>query len=50
MSEENVALARRAFEAFNRTYAAGATDLSEWLDFLDPDIEWMLEERIRASG
>jgi ketosteroid isomerase-like protein len=41
MSRENVEVVRRAFEAFNRTYAAGITDLSEFLDFLDPDVEWV---------
>jgi ketosteroid isomerase-like protein len=41
MSRENVDIVRRAFEAFNRTYAAGTTDLSEFLDFLDPDVEWV---------
>jgi ketosteroid isomerase-like protein len=41
MSQENVELVRRAFEVFNRTYAAGTPDLSELLDFLDPDIEWV---------
>jgi ketosteroid isomerase-like protein len=41
MSQENVEIVRRAFDAFNRTYAAGATDLSELLDFLDPDVEWV---------
>ena len=41
MSQENVEIVRRAFEAFNRTYAAGTTDLSEFLDFLDPDVEWV---------
>jgi ketosteroid isomerase-like protein len=41
MSEENVDMVRRAFEAFNRTYAAGTTDLSEFLDFLDPNVEWV---------
>jgi ketosteroid isomerase-like protein len=38
MSQENVELARRAFEAFNRTYAEGTPDLFE---FLDPDVEWV---------
>jgi ketosteroid isomerase-like protein len=36
MSEENVEVARRAFEAFNRTYAEGTPDLYE---FLDPNVE-----------
>jgi ketosteroid isomerase-like protein len=41
MSQENLEIVRRAFEAFNRTYAAGTTDLSEFLDFIDPDVEWV---------
>src|SRR4029453_8120507 len=38
MSRENVEVARRAFEAFNRTYAERTSDLYE---FLDPKIEWV---------
>jgi ketosteroid isomerase-like protein len=38
MSQENVELARRAFEAFKRTYTRGTRDLYE---LLDPDVEWM---------
>ena len=38
MSQENVELARRTFEAFNRTYAEGTDDLYA---LLDPDIEWI---------
>jgi ketosteroid isomerase-like protein len=38
MSQQNVEVARRAFEAFNRTYAEGTSDLYE---FLDPKIEWV---------
>jgi hypothetical protein len=38
MSQENVEVARRAFEAFNRTYAEGTPDLYQ---FLDPKIEWV---------
>jgi ketosteroid isomerase-like protein len=38
MSRENVEVARRAFEAFNRTYAEGTPDLYE---FLDPNVEWV---------
>jgi ketosteroid isomerase-like protein len=38
MSQENVELARRVFEAFNRTYAEGTPDLYE---FLDPKVEWV---------
>jgi ketosteroid isomerase-like protein len=41
MSQENVEVVRAAFEAFNRTYAAGTTDLSAFLDFIDPDVEWV---------
>jgi ketosteroid isomerase-like protein len=38
MPQENVDVARRAFEAFNRTYAEGTPDLYE---FLDPNVEWV---------
>jgi ketosteroid isomerase-like protein len=38
MSEEKVELARRMFEAFNRTFADGTPDLFE---LLDPEIEWV---------
>jgi ketosteroid isomerase-like protein len=38
MSEENVEVARRAFDAFNRTYTDGAPDLYE---LLDSDVEWV---------
>jgi ketosteroid isomerase-like protein len=38
MSQENVELARRAFEAFERTHTEGARDLYE---LLDPDVEWL---------
>ena len=38
MSQENVELARRTFEAFNRTYTEGTDDLYA---LLDPDIEWI---------
>jgi ketosteroid isomerase-like protein len=38
MSEENVELARRTFEAFKRTYTEGTDDLYA---LLDPDIEWI---------
>ena len=38
MSQESVELARRTFEAFNRTYAEGTDDLYA---LLDPDIEWI---------
>jgi len=38
MSEENVELARRTFEAFNRTYTEGTDDLYA---LLDPDVEWI---------
>src|SRR5688500_3668608 len=38
MSQENVELARRAFEAFNRTFNEGTPDLYE---LLDPEIEWV---------
>jgi ketosteroid isomerase-like protein len=38
MSEETVEFARRAFEAFNRTYAEGTPDLYE---LLDPEVEWV---------
>jgi hypothetical protein len=38
MSQENVEIARRLSEAFNRAYADGTPDLYE---LLDPDIEWV---------
>jgi ketosteroid isomerase-like protein len=38
MSRENVEVARRAFEAFNRTFAEGTPGFFETLD---PDIEWI---------
>jgi ketosteroid isomerase-like protein len=51
MSPENVELARRGFEAFNRTFNDGAPDLYE---FLDADVEWVpmsaLLERTAYQG
>jgi ketosteroid isomerase-like protein len=38
MSQETVELARRGFEAFNRTFAEGTPDLFETLD---PEVEWV---------
>jgi ketosteroid isomerase-like protein len=38
MSQENVELARRDFEAFNRTFNEGTPDLYA---VLDPEIEWV---------
>jgi hypothetical protein len=38
MSEENVDIARRRFEAFNRTFNEGTSDLYE---MLDPEVEWV---------
>jgi ketosteroid isomerase-like protein len=38
MSQENVELARTAFEAFNRAFNEGVPDL---YDMLDPEIEWI---------
>jgi ketosteroid isomerase-like protein len=38
MSQENVELARRTFEAFNRTFTEGRPDLYE---LLDPEVEWV---------
>ena len=38
MSEENLELARRTFEAFNRAFTERADDLYA---LLDPDIEWI---------
>jgi ketosteroid isomerase-like protein len=38
MSQENVEIARKAFEAFNRTFNEGAPDLYE---LLDPEIDWV---------
>jgi ketosteroid isomerase-like protein len=38
MSQENVEIARRLFEAFNRTFAEGTPDLYE---LLDPEVEWV---------
>ena len=34
MSQENVALVRKGYEAFNRQ------DFEAWLDFLDPQVEF----------
>jgi hypothetical protein len=36
MSEENVEIARRAFDAFNRTFTEGIPDL---YDLLDPEVD-----------
>jgi ketosteroid isomerase-like protein len=38
MSQENVEIARRGFEAFNRAFSEGASDLYETLD---PNVEWV---------
>ena len=38
MSEENVEIARRSFEAFNRAFTEGADDLYA---LLDPEVEWI---------
>jgi ketosteroid isomerase-like protein len=38
MSQENVEIARRAFEAFNRTFTEGAPD---YWELLDPEVEWI---------
>jgi ketosteroid isomerase-like protein len=38
MSQENVELARRDFETFNRTFVEGTPDFFETLD---PEIEWI---------
>ena len=38
MSQENVEMVRRAFEAFNRTFAEGTDDLYA---VLDPDVEFI---------
>ena len=38
MSQENVEIARRAFEAFNRTFAEGTDDVYA---LLDPDVEFI---------
>ena len=38
MSQENVEIARRSFEAFNRTFKEGTPDLYETLD---PEVEWV---------
>jgi uncharacterized protein len=35
MSQENLEIVRRAFEAFNRR------DMTAFLDLLDPDVEWV---------
>jgi ketosteroid isomerase-like protein len=37
MLQENVEIARRAFEAFNRTFAEGSPDFYE---LLDPAVDW----------
>ena len=38
MSQENVDIARRGFEAFNRTFREGTPDFYETLD---PNVEWV---------
>ena len=38
MSEGNVEIARRTFDAFNRTFTEGIPDL---YDLLDPEVEWV---------
>ena len=38
MSQENVEIARRSFEAFNRAFTEGADDLYA---LLDPEVEWI---------
>ena len=38
MSQGNVEIARRIFEAFNRTFTEGSDDLYA---LLDPDVEWI---------
>jgi ketosteroid isomerase-like protein len=38
MSQENVEIVRRAFEAFNRTFTEGAPD---YWELLDPEVEWI---------
>jgi ketosteroid isomerase-like protein len=38
MSQETVELARRGFDAFNRTFSEGTPDLYE---VLDPNVEWV---------
>jgi hypothetical protein len=38
MSQENVEIARRSFEAFNGTFNEGSPDLYE---MLDPEVEWV---------
>ena len=38
MSEENIEIARQAFDAFNRTFTEGTPDLYE---LLDPEVEWV---------
>jgi hypothetical protein len=38
MSQENVEIARRLTEAFNRTFTEGTPDLYE---VLDPEVEWV---------
>ena len=35
MSQENVEIVRRVFEAFNRR------DIAAFLELLDPDVEWV---------
>jgi ketosteroid isomerase-like protein len=38
MSQETFEIARRSFEAFNRTFSEGTPDLYE---MLDPEVEWV---------
>ena len=44
MSQENVEIARRAFEAWNRG------DIESWLESQHPDIEWFSEIAGRLRG
>jgi ketosteroid isomerase-like protein len=51
MSQENVEMARSGFEAFNRAFSEGASELYETLD---PNVEWVpmsaLLERTKYQG
>jgi hypothetical protein len=38
MSQKTIEIARRSFEAFNRTFSEGTPDLYE---LLDPNVEWV---------
>ena len=48
MSEENLALTRKATEALNQALSRGEFDA--WLAFLSPDVEWEALEGVPEMG